>query len=110
MRLQTLTGKLPTERPPDPENGSPGTVATADAAKQGHSSDVPRTDPPSKSSAIDRLLAADAVLTVYDGRCLVGVITKHAGTYTAHDSSGRFLGRHVSQRDAMAAIPIGGAS
>ena len=28
MRRQTLTGKFPTERPPDTENGSPGTVGT----------------------------------------------------------------------------------
>ena len=29
MRLQTLTAKFPTEKPPDPKNESPGTVGTA---------------------------------------------------------------------------------
>jgi hypothetical protein len=33
MTLQTLTGKLPTERPPDPENVSPGAVAARGASK-----------------------------------------------------------------------------
>jgi hypothetical protein len=32
MRIQTLTGIFPTERPPDPENGSPGAVGTATGA------------------------------------------------------------------------------
>jgi hypothetical protein len=32
MRIQTLTGKFPTERPPHPENGSPGTVGTKTGA------------------------------------------------------------------------------
>ena len=27
MQLQTFTGNFPTERPPDPENRSPGAVA-----------------------------------------------------------------------------------
>jgi hypothetical protein len=33
MRRQTLTGKFPTERPPDPENGNPGAVGTATGAE-----------------------------------------------------------------------------
>lgn len=33
MRLQSLTGKFPTERPPDPDNGSPGTVGTVTGAE-----------------------------------------------------------------------------
>ncbi len=33
MRLQTLTRKFPTERPPDPESGSPGTVGTVTVAE-----------------------------------------------------------------------------
>jgi hypothetical protein len=33
MRIQTLTGIFPTERPPDPENRSPGTVATETGAE-----------------------------------------------------------------------------
>lgn len=33
MRLQTLPGKFPTERPLDPDNGSPGTVRTATGAE-----------------------------------------------------------------------------
>jgi hypothetical protein len=33
MRLQTVTGKFPTEKPPDPENGNPGAVGTATGAK-----------------------------------------------------------------------------
>jgi hypothetical protein len=33
MPLQSLTGKFPTERPPDPANGSPGTVGTATGAE-----------------------------------------------------------------------------
>jgi hypothetical protein len=33
MRRQTLTGKFPTDKPPDPENGSPGAVATATGAE-----------------------------------------------------------------------------
>ena len=31
MRLQSPTGKFPTESPPDPDNGSPGTVGTVTA-------------------------------------------------------------------------------
>ena len=33
MRRQTLTGKFPTDKPPDPENGSPGAVAPATGAE-----------------------------------------------------------------------------
>jgi hypothetical protein len=33
MRIQTLTGIFPTERPPDPENGNPGTVGTVTGAE-----------------------------------------------------------------------------
>ena len=33
MRRQKLTGKFPTDKPPDPENGSPGAVATATGAE-----------------------------------------------------------------------------
>ena len=33
MRIQTLTGIFPTERPPDPENGSPGAVGTVTGAE-----------------------------------------------------------------------------
>jgi hypothetical protein len=33
MRLQTLTGKFPTERPPDHENKSPGAEDTATGAE-----------------------------------------------------------------------------
>ena len=33
MRLQTVTGKFPTEKPPDPENGNPGAVGTATGAE-----------------------------------------------------------------------------
>ena len=33
MRIQTLTGIFPTERPPDPENGSPGAVGTVAGAE-----------------------------------------------------------------------------
>jgi hypothetical protein len=32
MRIQTFTGKFPTERPPQPENGSPGTLGTETGA------------------------------------------------------------------------------
>ena len=33
MKRQRLTRKIPTEKPPDPENGSPGTVATGTEAE-----------------------------------------------------------------------------
>ena len=33
MRIQTLTGIFPTERPRDPENGNPGTVGTVTGAE-----------------------------------------------------------------------------
>jgi hypothetical protein len=33
VRIQTLTGIFPTERPPDPENGSPGAVGTVAGAE-----------------------------------------------------------------------------
>jgi len=34
VRLQTLTRKFPTERPPDPENGSPGAIAALEASEK----------------------------------------------------------------------------
>ena len=33
MRLQTLTARFPTEKPPDPKNESPGTVGTVTGAE-----------------------------------------------------------------------------
>ncbi len=51
MRLQTLTGKFPTKRPPDPANESPGAVGAAIGA---HPS------------------AQSAALAVYDGQSRFG--------------------------------------
>ena len=112
MRLQTLTRKFPTERPPDTENGSPGTVGTVTGAEhKGHLSDQARRNYPSQksSASLARLFAANGVLTIYDGRQLAGVVTRHGNSYEAHDASGALLGRFQSQREAVAAIPAGGA-
>ena len=97
MKLQALTEKFPTKNPSDTER------------KAHPLGQVPRTRRAGRQNLF-HLLQADAAVTVYDGQRLAGVVTKHDGSYTAHDARGRFLGRYGSQREAVAACPTGGAT
>jgi hypothetical protein len=102
MRRQTLTGKFPTERPPDPENGSPGAVGTATGADR-------KKDVPGRTSktylSFSQLVQSQSTVVVYDGRELVGVIIKSDGHYDAFDTDGRCVGSFQTRTDAMRAVP-----
>jgi hypothetical protein len=104
MRLQKLTGKFPTEKPPDPENGSPGTAGTvAEAVIQ--RSVLRRTTPKNRKP-----LAANqsATLAVSDGQERVGGIVERGGGFDAYDASGRRCDGFSSRSGTMHPIPASG--
>jgi hypothetical protein len=107
MRRQTLTGKFPTERPPDPENGSPDAVGTARGADR--KADV-LNGTSKKYLSLSRLVQSQSAAVVYDGQQFVGTIVKRDGRYDAFDPQGRCLGRFRNRTDAMRAFPYGGVS
>jgi len=81
MRTQSLTGKFPTERPPDSDNGSPGTVGTVTEAKI-QTSVLPRTTP----TYTDRNASVQpAALSACDRQDRIGSIAEHDGEHHACD-------------------------
>jgi hypothetical protein len=76
-------------KPPLTKRG-PGCEETATGAKtskrSGRCEPTERTPRPQTAASLARLIAAAAVVTVYDGQRLVGVVTKHASTHEAHET------------------------
>ena len=88
-------------RPPNPENGSPGTVGTVTGAEI-QKSVLPRTTPKYRNRHVS---VQSAALAVYDGQDRVGSVVERDGGFDAYDASGRHLGAFLSRREAMRAIP-----
>jgi hypothetical protein len=97
MRLQRLTGKFPTEKPPDPENGSPDTAGTvAEAVIQ--RSVLRRTTPKNRKPPAAN---QSATLAVSDGQ-------DRGGGFDAYDASGRHCDGFSSRSGTMHPIPASG--
>ena len=94
MRLQTLTGKFPTEKPPDPKNESPGTARTVSWAE------VQSIVLPSVRSAAP---------AVYDGQDRVGSVVEHDGQHYADTAGDQLIGVFRSRIGAARGIPAKGS-
>ena len=94
-------------RPPDPENGSPGTVATVTGAdrKVGVLKEAP-----AKYLSFAGFVQAETAAVVYVGQKLIGTIIKHDGWYDAFDLQRRCLGSFRKRIDALRALHCGGVS
>jgi hypothetical protein len=91
MRRQKLTGKFPTERPPDPENGSPGAVRTATGAEI-QKNVLRRTTPRylKHSAAVQSAADYDGGTHVdYDGGTHVDTVVERTGECRAYDVAPR---------------------
>lgn len=87
--------------PPDPENGSPGTVATATGADR--KADVLK-EAPAKYLSFTSLVQSETAAVVYVGQKLIGTIIKHDGRYEAFDAFGRCLGSFSTRADVTRSI------
>lgn len=88
-------------RPPDPENGSPGAVAAATGA--GRKADILK-EASAKYLNFAALVQAESATVVYDGQKLIGTIIKHDARYDAFDAVGRCLGNFSTRADATRSI------
>ncbi len=93
--------------PPDPENESPGSVATETGAEI-QTSVLRRTTPKYRKS---HAAVQSAALGVYDGQDRVGSVVERDGQHHAYTTAGHHVGTFQNRREPTRAIPAsGGAS
>jgi hypothetical protein len=94
-------------RSPDPENGSPGAVATATGADR--KAGVLKEAPENYLSFAD-FVQSESATVIYHGQKLIGTIIRQNGWYDAFDLHRRCLGSFRNRIDAIRAVRRGAVS
>ncbi len=106
-RLFGALANRPPDRPPDPENGRPGTVGTATGA--GRKAGV--LNGTSKNYlSLSQLVQSQSPVLVHKRARIVGAITKSDRQHDAFDVQGLRLSSFRTRTGAIRAFPFGGAS